>query len=535
MKRDFLWWRDGVIYQIYPRSFSDSNGDGIGDLPGIISRLDYLQMLGVDAIWLSPIYPSPDKDFGYDISDYENVDPQYGTLADFDKLVDQAHQREIRVILDGVFNHTSDQHPWFQESRSSKHNPFREWYYWRPPSPDGSPPNNWQSVFGGHGWEYDTSTEEFYFHLFLKEQPDLNWHNPSVPRAILNVMRFWLDRGVDGFRLDVFNAYYKNKHLPDNPPKFGIRGFDRQHHIHDISQPEMMPFLSDLRNLLDAYPQRYAVGETFLETSEKTAQYVGVNALHGAFNFDFLNQSWKADQFLRSIQVWEAALGEDRWPNYVMNNHDVPRSTTRYRMAVDDAQAKLAAMLLLTLRGTPFLYYGEEIGMRDIRLSRKEIVDPPGKKYWPIYTGRDGCRSPMQWDDGDHAGFSNGKSWLPVHPNYRSRNVKNQQDDPDSLLGFYQRMIQFRKDNPVLQYGKWTPLAKNFRNTLSYFREDDEKTFLITLNFSPKATTTVLPGTDTSWKIKYSTHKMESANNMGEIKMDGFQGLIFERENKKPF
>lgn len=532
MTLDFLWWRDGVIYQIYPRSFCDSNGDGIGDLPGIISKLDYLQKLGVDAIWLSPIYPSPDKDFGYDISDYENIDPRYGTLSDFDQLVKEAHKREIRVILDGVFNHTSDQHPWFQQSRSSQQNPFREWYYWRPPSVGGKPPNNWQSVFGGKGWNYDPATEEYYFHLFLKEQPDLNWHNPSVPSAILHVMRFWLDRGVDGFRLDVFNAYYKHKDLPDNPPKLGIRGFDRQHHIYDISQPEMMPFLSDLRNLLNAYPEKYAIGETFLETPENTARYVGENALHGAFNFDFLNQPWKADRFLRSIEEWNTLLGEDRWPNYVLNNHDEPRSTTRYRMDDDDAQAKLAAMLLLTLRGTPFLYYGEEIGMRDIRLSRKEIVDPPGIKYWPIYKGRDGCRSPMQWNDKEHAGFSSEKSWLPVHPNYRYRNVENQWKYPSSLLCFYQKMIQFRKDNPVLQHGRWRPQENYGKNTLTYFREDEVKRFLIALNFSPKELNISLPDSDKPWKFRISNLHFEPADLSRQIRLTGFQGVIFEQENQ---
>ena len=278
---DFLWWRDGVIYQIYPRSFADSNGDGLGDLAGIISRIDHLSDLGIDAIWLSPFYPTPDKDFGYDISDYLEVDPRFGSLADFDRLVMEAHQRGIRVILDLVLNHTSDQHAWFRESRSSRDNPKRDWYIWR------DRPNNWQASFGGQAWEFDPRTGQYYLHLFTKEQPDVNWRNPEVRKAQLDVFRFWMERGVDGFRLDVFNAYFKHPDLPDNPPKFGLRGFDRQRHIYDMDQPEMMPFLNEMRLLLDSYPERYAVGETYIATSQKTVSYCGPDKLHAAFSFDF--------------------------------------------------------------------------------------------------------------------------------------------------------------------------------------------------------------------------------------------------------
>ncbi len=528
MIHDFLWWRDGVIYQIYPRSFCDSNGDGIGDLPGITSKLEYLQTLGVDAIWLSPIYPTPDKDFGYDISDYEAIDPRFGTLADFDSLLKEAHHRGIRVIMDGVFNHTSDQHPWFQQSRSGRDNPYRDWYLWRPPAPNGKKPNNWQSVFGGDGWEYDPATEESYFHLFLKEQPDLNWRNPAVQRAILEVMRFWLDRGVDGFRLDVFNAYFKQENMADNPPKFGLRGFDRQRHLHDISQPEMIPFLERLRALFDSYPERYLIGETFLEPPDRAATYMGEQALHGAFNFDFLEQPWNAERFLSSIRTWENVLGEGRWPNYVLNNHDNPRSTTRYRMAEDDAQAKLAAMFLLTLRGTPFLYYGEEIGMRDIRLARDEIMDPPGKKYWPFYIGRDGCRSPMQWNRKTYGGFSPGKPWLPIHPKYSSRNVENQLSDPESILSFYQQMLRFRKANPVLQHGEWKPIAISSRKMLSYLRADETTSLLVLLNFSPVSIKYALPNPATGWKIRLSNRKVGTTLTQGIIELAAYQGIILE-------
>jgi alpha-glucosidase len=529
MGKEFLWWRDGVIYQIYPRSFYDSNHDGIGDLPGITSKLDYLQNLGIDAIWLSPIYPSPDKDFGYDINDYEAIDPKFGTLADFDQLVREAHTKGIRVVLDGVFNHTSDQHSWFQKSRSSRDNPYRDWYIWREGLPGGKKPNNWQSVFGGDGWEYDPATDEYYFHLFLKEQPDLNWRNPAVPRAILEVMRFWLDRGVDGFRLDVFNAYFKHKDLPDNPRKFGIRGFDRQKHLYDVSQPEMLPFLQEMRTLLDAYPERYAIGETFLESPEGAAAYMGEHALHAAFNFDFLKQPLRARSFLQSIQIWENVLGPDRWPNYVLNNHDNPRSTTRYRMDDTDIQAKLAALLLLTLRGTPFLYYGEEIGMRDIHLSRREILDPPGRKFWPIYTGRDGCRSPMQWDASRHAGFGTAKPWLPLHPDYGTRNVEYQETEPDSLLRFYQSLLRFRKENPVLQHGTWDSVPCPNRNILVYLRADQETRLLIILNFSPSIAEYSFKEEGVNWNIVFSNHTNQPESPADIIRLEPYQGVILRQ------
>jgi alpha-glucosidase len=529
MVNDFLWWRDGVIYQIYPRSFNDSNGDGIGDLPGISAKLDYLQDLGVDAIWLSPINPSPDKDFGYDISNYEDIDPKFGTLQDFDKLVSEAHQRDIRVIMDGVYNHTSNEHPWFKQSRSSKDNPYRDWYIWRPARPNGKKPNNWQSVFGGDGWEFDPATGEYYFHMFVKEQPDLNWRNPAVPRAILEAIRFWLDRGVDGFRLDVFNAYFKHPDLPDNPPKFGIRGFDRQHHIHDSSQPEMMPFLADLRELLDAYPERYAVGESFLRTSKQAAEYMGENALHAAFDFDFLHQPFRARNFLQAIQNWEDALGKEKHPNFVLNNHDNPRTATRYRFSESDVQGKLAMLLLCTLRGTPYLYYGEEIGMRDIQLSRSEILDPPGKKFYPFYKGRDGCRSPMQWDAQVNAGFSSARPWLPVHPNYINRNVEKQLADPDSLLNFYRKILAYRKHTPAFARGEWHPHLLENRNLLAYRRTYQQEEYLVILNFSSGTTSVSLP-VEQKFTAVISTGGRKSETVENQMSFDAYEGIILQRE-----
>jgi alpha-glucosidase len=497
---DFLWWRDGVIYQIYPRSFADSNADGLGDLPGILSRLDYLADLGIDAIWLSPFYPTPDRDFGYDISDYCDVDPRFGTLADFDRLVAEAHRRGIRLVLDLVLNHTSDQHPWFQGSRSSREDPKRDWYIWR------SRPNNWQASFGGKAWAYDPLTGEYYLHLFTVEQPDVNWRNPQVHQAQLDVFRFWMGRGVDGFRLDVFNAYFKHAGLPDNPPKFGLRGFDRQRHIHDIDQPEMMPLLNEIRTLLDSSPGHYAVGETYFATLQKTVSYCGPDGLHAAFSFDFtsmdLRYPWNPRWIMKRVVAREAVFNlAGVWPTTVMGNHDLPRPASRYARGEDDAQPFLAMALLLTLRGTPFMYYGEEIGMRNIPLRRDEILDPPGRKYWPIYKGRDICRSPMQWDDSPFAGFSTVKPWLPLHPDYPCRNVAAQQANPASLFNFTKKLLLLRKQTPALRRGNFLPL-KSPPGTLVYLRLQPEQAVLVALNFGRRRRKFPLP--DGKWDLLLS-------------------------------
>ncbi len=489
---DFQWWHDGVIYQIYPRSFADGNGDGLGDLPGIISHLDHLVDLGIDAIWLSPIFPSPDKDNGYDVSDYRKVDPRFGTLADFDQLVAEVHRRGIHIILDMVMNHTSDQHVWFKESRSSRDNPKRDWYIWQ------DAPNNWQASFGGKAWEYDANSGQYYLHLFTKEQPDLNWRNPEVRKAQMEVFRFWLERGVDGFRLDVFNAYFKHPEMPDNPPKFGLRGFDRQRHIYEIDQPELMPLLTELRALLDSYPDSYAVGETYLATPQKTVSYCGPDKLHAAFGFDFTtlnsglaeafqlypwNPAWILQKIRTREEVYNAA---GIWPTNVLSNHDLPRAASRYARGETDSQARIAMALLLTLRGTPFMYYGEEIGMRDIHLRRREILDPPGKRYWPIYNGRDGCRAPMQWNDSLYAGFSNVKPWLPVNPDYLHRNVAAQKANPNSLYNFTKKLLSLRKDYSALRHGEFVALESG-PGILAYLRTAQEQVVLVAINFKGRA------------------------------------------------
>jgi alpha-glucosidase len=488
MMHEIPWWQKGIIYHIYPRSFADSNGDGIGDLNGILQHLDYLADLGIDAIWLSPIYPSPQKDFGYDVANYTDVDPCYGTLADFDRLLQEAHARGIRVILDLVLNHTSDQHPWFLESRSSRTNPKADWYIWQ-----DRIPNNWQATFGGRAWTYDPQRGQYYLHLFLPEQPDVNWRNPEVRRAMLDVVCFWLDRGVDGFRLDVFNAYFKDAQLRSNPfTPFGWRPFEWQKHLYDIDQPEMFPLLRELRQILEAYPQRYAVGETFLSTAEKAARYCGPDLLHAAFNFEFTNAPYRPAAFWREVQKWESALGRRAWPNYVLSNHDIPRSATRYARGEEDDRLRVVLGMLLTMRGTPFLYYGEEIGMRDVALRRSEILDPLGRHYWPFHKGRDGARTPMQWSDAPHAGFSTVRPWLRVHENYPRRNVAVMSHDEGSLLNFVKRLIRLRKRLLALQTGD-LHLFQVSQAVLSYFRGCGEEEVLVTLNFDAREVPFELP------------------------------------------
>jgi alpha-glucosidase len=528
------WWQDGVIYQIYPRSFADSNGDGIGDLEGIRQKLDYLKTMGIDAIWLSPIYPSPDVDFGYDVSNYLDVDPKYGTLDDFKALVQDAHARNIRVILDLVLNHTSDQHPWFVESRKNTENPYADWYMWMPPKNGGKVPNGWQSVFGGKGWEYIPERDEYYFHMFYKEQPDLNWRNPAVEAAIYDVFRFWMNLGVDGFRLDVFNAYYKDPRFRDNPPKTGIRAFDRQIHIYDTDQPELIDALKNIRKIVDENPDGYTVGETFISTPEKAAKYCKPGLLHTAFNFDYLHCKWNPREFATAIQTWEDALQDGSWPTYVLNNHDVIRTGTRYAKGIDDAILKTAAVMLLSMRGTAFLYYGEEIGMRDIPIKHSEVQDPIGKKYWPFHKGRDGCRSPMQWDGTENAGFSTGKPWLPLHVNASYRTVETQMQEGDSLWHVYEKMLKLRKAYPVLRYGMFMPVTFYQKALLAYLRQDDEQSILVILNFKRRKTRLAL-GIDlrrSDWQVLFSTHEnSERFLDPGFIRVAGHEACVLLRKN----
>ncbi len=532
--QEFLWWRDGVIYQIYPRSFMDANNDGIGDLPGITQKLDYLSDLGIDAIWLSPIYTSPDVDFGYDVSDYRNVDEKFGGMKAFDLFLSEAHKRNIHVIMDLVLNHTSDQHSWFQQSKSSIENPYRDWYIWKHRQKNGKLPNNWQSRFGGSGWEWDEGTKEFYFHMFFKQQPDLNWRNPKVSQEILDMINFWLNKGVDGFRLDVFNAFFKDEKFRDNPFKLGLPKFDQQKHIFDIDQPEMNKFLKDFRALLDSYPERYSVGETFMGDHLTAAKYVGDQALHAAFDFSFLKNRFRPSSFYKTIQQWENALEHKGWPNYVLNNHDVNRSASRYTNSEDDDRLKVLAALLLTLRGTPFLYYGEEIGMRNIPISKiSEVLDPVGRHFWPFYKGRDGCRSPMQWNADQYAGFSTNDPWLPINPNYLWRNVEAQSKSSESLLHFYKKLIKIRKSNKVLQKGMYLPITYDPHKILAYLRQTQDQTALIALNFSKKPVGLVLSSQLLSgnWELLISNKRDNLPKvNDRKIILDGYEAMILLQE-----
>jgi alpha-glucosidase len=476
------WWRYGVFYQVYPRSFQDSNADGVGDIKGIIDRLPYLLALGIDAIWLSPIYPSPMADFGYDISDYTGVDPLFGTMRDFDALVTAAHATGLKIILDLVPNHTSDRHPWFIESRSSRDNPKRNWYIWREPAADGGPPNNWLSEFGGSAWAYDDATRQYYYHAFLAEQPDLNWRNPEVRLAIHEVMRFWLRKGVDGFRVDVIWHLIKDEKFRDNPPNPDYREGRRPHEKiltrYSTDQPEVHDVIAEMRRVIDEFDARVLIGEIYLPL-DRLVTYYGKD-LAGAqlpFNFALLSAPWNARGIETIIAEYEAALPAGAWPNWVLGNHDRPRVASR----VGPARARVAAMLLLTLRGTPTLYYGDEIGMHQVAIAPDQVRDPFEKNVPGIGVGRDGCRTPMQWNATAYAGFSTATPWLPLADDFPHENVANLDADARSILSLYKALIDLRKKSPQLVSGAYVPIAAE-GDLLLYRRQDNGGAVVIALN-----------------------------------------------------
>ncbi len=511
----YHWWQTGIIYQIYPRSFQDSNGDGIGDLPGIISRLDYVQSLNVSAIWLSPIYPSPMRDFGYDVADYCNIHPIFGTLADFDRLLAETHRRGLKLILDLVPNHTSDQHPWFIESRSSRDNPKRDWYIWRDPAPDGGPPNNWLSYFGGPAWTYDERTGQYYLHQFLKEQPELNYRNPAVLAAMLDNMRFWLDRGVDGFRVDVIWLMMKDPLFRDEPPNpnwNGIDPHDRLLHIYTANLPEVHGLICEMRKVLDAYGDRVMVGEIFLPIEELVKYYGTPEApeCHLPFNFHLMMMAWhpeivrqlietyriavpahtlptwSAKTVRQLVDAYNAAVPAHGWPNWVLGNHDNHRLATR----VGAEQARVATMLLLTLRGTPTCYYGDEIGMHDVPIPPEMIQDPPALNQPEIaaIVGRDPERTPMQWDASPNAGFAPAgvRPWLPIADDYPTRNVAVQSQDPTSMLSFFRALTALRRAEPALSIGDYRSLDVDAEDIFAYLRTYGDSRFLMVLNLGGK-------------------------------------------------
>jgi len=483
------WWQHAVFYEIYPRSYADSNNDGIGDLEGITSKLGYLKDLGVDAIWITPCYPSPQVDFGYDVSDYENIDPMYGTLKDFDHLAQEAQKRGIHIIMDFVMNHSSDQHKWFIDSRSSRTSAYRDWYIWRD-GKNGGPPNNWISIFGGPAWKLDPQTSQYYYHYFYPQQPDLNWRNPAVEKAMFDVTRWWYERGVSGFRLDAVDTLFEDPDLHDNPvlPGTNKYGDPNQQEIYDRRLPEVHDVLRDLRKVADEHGA-VLIGETWTNNIDELKQYYGGHGKELQMPMDFMFamvNRLSAPEFRRQIATVDSAGG---WPVYVISNHDIVRSYDRYGDGQhNDAIAKLMAGLYLTLRGTPIMYYGEEIGMENNDPKRKEDVkDPIGKLGWPVDKGRDGERTPMQWTDGPNAGFTSATPWLPVPPSSATHNVASESKDPDSVLEFYKHLLKLRHQNPALLEGEYVPLNQDDPNVLSYLRRYKDEAVLVVLNMSGSA------------------------------------------------
>ena len=476
--QEIAWWQRGIVYEIYPRSFQDSNGNGIGDLAGILQRLDYLAELGIDAIWITPFYPSPMADFGYDVANYCGVDPLFGTMEDFDRLIGEAHLRGLKVILDFVPNHTSDQHPWFLQSRSSRDNSKRNWYLWR------DRPNNWLSHFGGSGWTWHETTEQYYYHSFLKEQPDLNWRNPDVRAAMFDALRFWLRRGVDGFRVDVMWLLIKDDQFRDNPPNPGFHAGEPSNYpllpVYNADRDEVHEVVTEMRNVVGSFPGRVLIGEIYLPI-EQLMKYYGTNldGAHLPFNFQLLQTVWTAEAVASVISEYYAALPGGAWPNWVLGNHDRARIATR----VGAGQARTAAMLLLTLPGTLTIYYGEEIGMTDVPIAPEEAHDPAGKNEPGIGAGRDAERTPMPWDDSPLAGFTTGKPWLPLGADHKERNVALLEQDQHSILRLYRKLIALRRSNPVLVSGKLQAITAE-SNLLRYERSGSGERLLILLNLS---------------------------------------------------
>jgi alpha-glucosidase len=527
--KDFRWWERGIIYQIYPRSFKDSNGDGIGDLRGIHGKLEYLQWLGVDAIWISPIFPSPMADFGYDVSNYTDIDPIFGTLADFDALLADVHARGMKLLLDYVPNHTSDQHPWFLESRSSRNSAKRDWYIWRDPAPDGGPPNNWRGNFGGSAWEWDKKTGQYYYHAFLKEQPDLNWRNPEGRRAMLDVLRFWLNRGVDGFRVDVMHHLLKDTEFRDNPPNPewhpALSPYRELLTTYTVDLPEVQEIIAQMRGVIEEYDDRMLVGEIYLPV-ERLMAYYGASGkgAHLPFNFQLIRLPWKAKEISQAVERYEALLPSYAWPNWVLGNHDKPRIATR----AGATQARVAAMLLLTLRGTPTMYYGDEIGMHDVPIPPSEVQDPFERNVPGLGLGRDPVRTPMQWGSGQGAEFSPAKPWLPLADDFEDLNVAVERDDPTSLLTLYRRLIELRRAEPALSVGDYAALPSG-EHLMAYMRKANGRRLLILLNFSAQPQSFNAGELEARAAVLLSTNLDRKQEELGdELVLRAHEGVIIE-------
>ena len=493
------WWRGAAIYQVYPRSFADGDGDGVGDLMGLRTRLGYIAGLGVDGVWLSPVFKSPMADFGYDVENYRAIDPLFGSLETFDRLLEDAHRLGLRVILDLVLSHSSERHPWFGESRENRCNPKADWYVWAEAKPDGTPPNNWLSVFGGPAWSWEPRRGQYYLHNFLASQPDLNLHHPAVRAAVLGEVEFWLARGVDGCRLDVANYYLHDPLLRDNPPRPpeerpadgvpDISPYGRQRHLFDKSRPENLGFLREIRALFDRYPGTFTVAEVHDDDSvARAAEYVGApDLLHTAYGFSLLGPKLSAGVIRGSLDAFAAEPGEG-WPAWAFSNHDVPRAVSRWGDG-SPAFAKLLIALLGCLRGTIFLYQGEELGLPEAEVPRERLQDPFGKALWPVFKGRDGCRTPMPWDGArPHAGFSTAEPWLPIPEAHRARSVAAQEQDPASVLAFSRRFLAWRRGQPALRLGA-IAFSDAPEPLLAFSRRHNGETVRCLFNLGPGAVT----------------------------------------------
>ncbi|MDH4199632.1 MAG: alpha-glucosidase [Spirochaetia bacterium] len=541
LKQKDLWWKCGVIYHIYLRSFFDSNGDGIGDIQGVIQKLDYVKDLGVSGIWLSPFFKSPMADFGYDISDYLSVDSQYGSLADVRNLVDECHRRGLHIIMDIALNHTSDQHPWFVESKSSLNNPKRDWYIWKKGSRFGRP-NNWITGLFESAWEYDKLTKEYYLHSFLKNQPDLNWRSPEVQEVFQKILHYWLNFGFDGFRLDMINWLIKDEKMRNNPNLFFVNIFQKQ--IYNKNQNNISPVLKMIRQTIDQFPNKVTIGEVFTMppgNPELSSFYLGngSDALNLAFDFSIMYRLWSARSLFLAVKKWLQAIPEKGWACHVLSNHDQKRSFSRLcRGKWAQEKAKVLSAFFLTIPGTPIIYYGEEIGMKSLAIRKKNIVDPLGKKFWPFYSGRDSSRTPMQWSIQKNSGFSEKNSWLPVNPDYMTINVETQDDDKQSLLNHYKELIHLRNLEPALNIGDWKINEEGQRGVVDYYRFYKDNIIRVIINFKagkikirdttkwarslensgasfPKSTVYWQDHTRLKWQILFSMRKEEHIEILG--------------------
>lgn len=519
------WWQSGIVYQIYPRSFQDSNGDGIGDLAGVIARLDYLVWLGIDALWLSPVYPSPMDDFGYDVSNYVDIDPIFGSLADFDRLIAEAHARGLKVIMDYVPNHTSEAHPWFAESRSSRASAKRDWYIWRDAAPGGGPPNNWLSEFGGPAWTWDDATRQYYYHAYLPQQPDLNWRNPAVRAAMYDVLHFWFERGVDGFRIDTVHHLFEEPSLADNPanPDFtpGMAptlALDRRH---QYDQPEVHDALREMRAIAESYRERVLIGEVYLPLDRIVTYYgADLTGVHLPFNFHLIGAAWQAKVLADLITRYEALLPKGAWPNWVLGNHDRARVASR----VGAKAARTAAVLLLTLRGTPTLYYGDEIGMTDAEVPPEKVQDPWEKRVPGFGFGRDPVRTPMAWSAEAGGGFTTGEPWLPLGDT-ASRNVATQRTQGNSLLALTRALIALRRKEPALSIGAYGRVEAR-GDVLVYERHHGARQLAVILNLADSAVYTPLEG---AGALLLSTYLDKSRESTGALlRLRPHEGIIVE-------